>query len=122
MSKAINWPEKYAEEILKENKNEIKIAIRLGTLYDENEYYKQDDIVDIRTGDKILRKAQIACPTKTTKIKNIATSDLYRLKGDLHSNDSIVKFLTDTYNKKVDEETTVTIITYKNLDIVEEEA
>ena len=69
-----------------------------------------------------MRKAQIACPTKTTKIKNIATSDLYRLKGDLHSNDSIVKFLTDTYNKKVDEETTVTIITYKNLDIVEEDA
>lgn len=121
MSKAINWPEKYKEEILNENKNEIKIALRLGTLYDENEYYKQDDIVDIRTGDTILRKAQIACPTKTTKIRNIATSDLYRLKEDLHSNESIVKFLSDTYNKVVDEDTTVTIITYKNLDIVKEE-
>lgn len=118
MAKAINWPKEFRDEILQENKDEIKIALRIGPFYAECGYYEENDIVDIRADEEILRKASIPCPPKVTTIKNLATSDLYRLKEVLRDKDSIVNFLSKTYNKEVDENSEITVITYKNLGIV----
>ncbi len=119
MAKAINWPEEFLEEVQLENKEELKIALRLGCVYHEQNYYHVDDIVDIRVGGKIVRKAMIPCQTKTMRIKDITTSDIYRLKEDLQNKESIVKFLSKTYNKEINEETVVTVITYKNLGLLD---
>lgn len=121
MSKAINWPEEFYNEILNENIDEPKIALRLGSLYFDNGYYTDGDIVDIRVNHKIVREAKIIGDMKLMKLKDLSPDLLSMNKKRLNQKNEIINFLEKTYNKPVNEETNITVITYSHLPLKEDE-
>ncbi|MFH0702726.1 MAG: hypothetical protein V2B14_04210 [bacterium] len=115
MAKAINWAEEFYDEIMKDDFDNAKTAIRLGSLYFDNAYYTDNEIIDIRVNHKIVRKAQIIGEMKLAKIKELLEDTLSIYKNILGEKCNIVNFLAKYYNEPVDDETLVTIINYKNL-------
>ncbi|MDD3013959.1 MAG: hypothetical protein PHC34_09685 [Candidatus Gastranaerophilales bacterium] len=115
MAKAINWPQEFYEEIINEDSDNLKIALRIGDLYFNNGYFVDGEIVDIRVDHKIIRKALIIDDLKLYKIKDLPDNIVSLNKDRLKSKSEIISFLTNNYNQPVDEETSVTVITYKNL-------
>lgn len=118
MAKAINWPEEFRDEILSENTESRRIAVRLGSIYYDNGYYTDNEVIDIRINHKVTRKAVISGEPKLLKIKEISDEDMSKYKKSMPNKPDLIKFLSENYNKQVNEETEVTLITYKNLDIV----
>lgn len=121
MAKAINWPEKFYDEIMAEDIDKPKIAIRIGSLYFDNGYYVNGEIVDIRVNHKIVRKGQIVEEMRITKIKDLSQNDIEMYKSTLQRKSDIIGFLSANYNQHIDEENIVTVITYKNFAIKEGE-
>jgi len=117
MAKAINWPEQFLDEVLNENSTDLKIALRIGSLYFDNNYYSNNEIVDIRVDHKVIRKARIIEEMKLIKIKEIDEAIISKYKNSLQNKDNIVSFLKSNYNVPVDENTFVTVVTYKNLPV-----
>ncbi len=115
MSKAINWPARFYDEVTKEDVNVEKIVLRLGSLYFDNEYYKEGEIVNIRVDSKIIRDAVISTKMRLMKIKDLTEELLLKNKKDLQVKDKVINFLSKNYNESVDNETLVTVIFYKNL-------
>ena len=115
MAKAINLPQKFLEEVMNEDSATSKIALRLGSLYFDNAYYSVNEIVDIRVDHKIARKAVIMDDMRLFKIKDMPEEVLKMYKTSLREKSGIINFLADNYKQPVDEETFVTVITYKNL-------
>jgi hypothetical protein len=70
MAKAINWPLEFHEEVLSEDSDHPKIALRIGDLYFNNGYFANNEVVDIRVNHKIVRKAVITDDLKLYKIKD----------------------------------------------------
>jgi len=121
MSKAINWPEEFYNEILSESINEPKIALRLGSLYFDHGYYTDGDLIDIRVNHKIAREAKIIGDMKLMKIKDLSSDLLSMYKNRLKQKNEIINFLEKNYNKPVNEETDITVITYSYLPFREDE-
>lgn len=118
MAKAINWPKEFYDEILYEDMESEKIAVRLGSLYFDNGYYTDNEIVDIRIDHKVTRKAVILGDMKLLKIRDISDEDMPKYKKSMQNKPDLINFLSKNYNQQVNEDSTVTLITYKNLDIV----
>lgn len=121
MAKAINWPKEFYNEIINEDSANPKIALRLDSLYYDTEYYTEGEIVDIRVDHKIVRKGQIIGQLKASKISELDQNILHMYKNSLKSKESIINFLSSNYNKPVNEETVVTVITYLNLPNIKDE-
>jgi hypothetical protein len=117
MPKAINWSQEFLEEILNESPDDIKMAIRLGSLYFDNDYYKLGDVVDIRVNHKVERTAVIVGSLKLCKIEELTTGDIAAFKKNLDTQEKIAEFLKKTYNQNVKNDTMVTVIKYKNFPI-----
>ena len=116
MSKAINWPEQFLNEVNKENTTDIRIAFRPGSIYYDHCYYVADEVVDIRVNHKIIRPGIIVGDLKLCKIKDLSDDDMAKQKEGLKSVDDIVKYLAETYNQEVSPESEITVVYYRNLD------
>lgn len=121
MAKAINWPERFLQEVLNEENNIPKIALRLGSLYFDTNYYLEGEIVDIRVNHKIIRRGKIIEPLKLSKISDLSQSEIMLYKNDLSNCESISTFLADNYSQDVKSDTIVTVIKYINLPLEDSE-
>jgi hypothetical protein len=121
MAKAINWPLAFRDEILAEDAESLRIALRLGTLYYENRYWVPDEVVDIRVNHLKVRQAVIIGDLRQCAIGALNAQDYAQLKSTLHSRDNVLSFLAANYEKPVDNDTLVTVVTYRNLPVVAEE-
>lgn len=121
MAKAINWPVQFRDEVIAEDTEREYCALRVGNLYYENRYWVPDEKVDIRVNHKKIRKATVVGDLRQCAIQDLTEQDLQRLKRDLQNKEAIIRFLAETYNQPVDENTLVTIVTYRNHPIVPEE-
>lgn len=115
MSKALNWPARFYDEVLSENTDDRRIALRIGSVYYDNSYYPQGEIIDIRVDHKVVRKGQIIDDMRLLKIKELTDEQISQYKSSLNSKSQIIKFLSDNYGRHVDENTAVTVISYKNI-------
>ena len=115
MAKAINWPKEFLSEIMSEHSGIQRIALRLGSIYFDNGYYAPDEIIDIRVDHKIVKKGQIIGDMKLLKIKDISDDLLSLNKSGLKKKENTITFLSKNYEQQVDENTTVTVITYINI-------
>jgi hypothetical protein len=117
MSKAINWPKWLYDEIINEDSENIRTALRLGTIYFDNGYYVDGEIVDIRVDNKVVRKAVIVGNMHTSQIRDLSREVIGMYKDSLKLKSEIISFLSTNYNKPVDDQTLVTVITYRNLPV-----
>lgn len=118
MAKAINWPEEFYEEVMSEDMESERTAIRLGSVYFDNGYFTDKEIIDIRVDHKVVRKAIISGESKLLKINELSDEDMSKYKKSMANKSDLIKFLSKNYNQQVNEQTEITLITYKNLDIV----
>lgn len=121
MAKAINWPRQFRDEVIAEDCETERCAFRLGNLYYENRYWVPDEVVDIRVDHKKIRKAVVVGDLRQCALRDLSPEDLRRVKNALQTKEALMRFLSETYNQPVDENTLVTIVTYKNRPIVPEE-
>lgn len=120
MSKAINWPERFKNEIINEDTSSPKIALRLGSIYHDKNYFHLDDVVDIRVGNLVVRKAQILDDTYVTTITELEDELLPFFKKELDTKEKIVDFLSQTYNQQVTTDSQITVIAYVNRPITQD--
>jgi hypothetical protein len=121
MAKAINWPPAFREEILGEDAETERIALRLGDLYYQNRYWTPDEEVDIRVNHKKIRKAVIVGDLRQCAIRDLEPEDFRRQKRALQNRDAVLGFLAETYHQPVNEDTRVTVVTYRNRPVIPEE-
>jgi len=115
MAKAINWSQEFYDEVMTEDSEYPKTALRLGSIYFDNGYYVKGEIVDVRVEGKVVRNAQIIGDMELYKIKALPEDVISCYKSSLQEREKIIKFLSSNYNQPVDEETPVTVVTYRNL-------
>lgn len=115
MAKAINWSKEFYDEVMSEDMQAPRIAIRLGNIYYDNGYYTNNEIVDIRVDHKIVRQGVILGDLKLMKIKEISDEDLAKYKKGMANKKNLMNFLSKNYNQQINEDNEVTLITYKNL-------
>ncbi len=121
MAKAINWPLQFRDEVIAEDCEQERVALRLGELYYQNRYWVPDEVVDIRVNHKKIRKAVVQGDLRQCAIGDLTDADLARQKSTLRSREALIRFLAETYNQPVNEQSLVTIVTYKNQPVVPEE-
>lgn len=121
MAKAINWPLAFREEVIAEDCDSLHIAFRLGELYYENRYWVPDEVVDVRVNHKKIRRAVVVGDLRRCAIRELTDADLALQKQTLRNREALIRFLGETYSQPVDENTPVTIVTYRNHPIVPEE-
>ena len=117
MAKAINWPKEFYEEVISEDMESVRIAIRPGSLYFDNCYYTPDEVVDIRVDHKIVRQGIIVGDLELVKIKDISDENLAKYKKSMSNKKDLIDFLSKNYNQQINDDDEVTLITYKNLEI-----
>lgn len=117
MAKAINWPKEFYEEVIQEDQTSPKIAVRIGSILFDNAYFSDGEIIDIRVNHKIVRKGMILGEAQLKKIKELTDEDFSMCKKSMYSKSNLISFLSNNYNLLVNDETSVTVITYKNLDL-----
>ena len=115
MAKAINWPQELYDEVINEDMDTPRVALRLGTLYYDNGYYVNDETVDIRVNHKIVHKGRIIDEMSIAKIGELSDDTLSKYKSTLRDKSKVINFLASNYKQPVDEQTVVTIVTYKNI-------
>ena len=121
MAKAINWPQQFREEVIAEDAESLHCAFRLGQLYYENRYWTPDEVVDIRVNHRKIRKGVVLGDLRQCAIRDLSEADLQHQKQSLRTPGAIIRFLSETYSQPVDEDTMVTIVTYKNCPLVPDE-
>ena len=121
MSKAINWPSQFRDEVLGEDTAGLHCALRLGRMYYENQYWVPDEVVDIRVNHLKIRKAKIVGELKLCPIKDLSATDLAQYKSTLRTPEAVAAFLAGNYQQPVDANTEVTVVYYKNMPIVPED-
>jgi hypothetical protein len=121
MAKAINWPLQFRDEVIAEDCETARCAFRLGDLYYENRYWVPDEVVDIRVDHKKIRKAVVVGDLRRCAIRDLSPEDLRCQKRMLQTKEAVIRFLAETYNQPVDENTPVTIVSYKNQPVIAEE-
>lgn len=115
MPKAINWPELFYEEVLSEESSKEFIALRPGSLYFDNDYYKKGDVVDIRVNGNIVRKGIVSKEIELLKIEEISDALLSKCKASLQQKTDVIAFFKEYYKLESDFNSTVSIIFYENL-------
>jgi hypothetical protein len=75
MAKAIHWPLAFREEVLREDSEQLRLAVRLGDLYFANRYWVPDEIVDIRVNHKKIRQAVIVGDLRQLPLKTLGAAD-----------------------------------------------
>ncbi len=118
MAKAINWPQEFYDEVVSEDMDSLRIALRPGSIYFDNGYFTDNEVIDIRINHKIARKGLIFGDMQLLKIKELLDEDLAKYKKSLQDKASVISFLSKNYNQQINEESSVTLITYKNLEAV----
>ncbi len=121
MAKAINWPLAFRDEILAEDSESLRCALRLGDLYYDNRYWVPDEVVDIRCNHKKIRKATVVGDLRRCPLRELTDEDLSRLKAPLRTHQAVMAFLRETYGQPVEEATLVTLVTYRNHPVVPDE-
>jgi hypothetical protein len=121
MAKAINWPLQFRDEILKEDCETLRCAFRLGALYYENQYWVDQEIVDIRVNHLKLRKGIVVGSVQQKPLSALGPDELTPQKITLQNKEAVKQFLEATYGQSVEDETPITIVYYKNLPIIPEE-
>lgn len=121
MAKAINWPQEFRDEVLAEDCDTLRCALRLGRLYYDNHYWVEGEVVDIRVEHLKVRKGTVQAPLKLCPIQDLSDTDRRGLKQRLGTQKDIIDFLTQTYQQPVEPTTEVTVVYYKNLPVVPEE-
>lgn len=118
MVKTIHWPEEFEQEILSDPPGSTSFAVRPGRLYFDTQYFKKGDVVDIRIGNKVIRKGMVQDETKATQIKNLTQADFNLLKETLNTKEKLKDFLAKRYNICVNDDTEITLIAYNNMNLV----
>lgn len=113
MSKTINFPLFMEDEIINEDNIYPKIAFRLDEVY--LNYYKKMDLVDIRVGEKILRKGIILKDVYSMKLGELDFNIIQFAKSQMQSIENIKNLLSKIYNTSINLNTNIYIITYKNI-------
>ncbi len=113
MSKTINFPLFMEDEIINEDNIYPKIAFRLDEVY--LNYYKKMDLVDIRVGEKILRKGIILKDVYSMKLGKLDFNIIQFAKSQMQSIENIKNLLSKIYNTSINLNTNIYIITYKNI-------
>ena len=113
MSKTINFPLFMEDEIINEDNIYPKIAFRLDEVY--LNYYKKMDLVDIRVGEKILRKGIILRDVYSMKLGKLDFNIIQFAKSQMQSIENIKNLLSKIYNTSINLNTNIYIITYKNI-------
>ncbi len=113
MSKTINFPEFMENEIIKEDDIYPKVTFRLDDVY--LKYYKKMDLVDIRVGEKILRKGIIFKDVYCKKLQELDFSILQFAKSQMQNIENIKDLLNKIYNTSINLNTNIYVITYKNI-------
>lgn len=119
MTKAINWPARFLNDVINENPTDTLLAIRLGTIYYDHCYYVPDEVVDIRVNHKVVRQGIIVGDMKLCKLKDLSEDDLKKEKAGLKTIDELVKYLAQTYGQEVTPDEDVTVVYYRNLNAQE---
>jgi hypothetical protein len=114
VSKAINWPGQYRDEVIGESEEALCSAFRLGRLYYDNRYWVDGEEVDIRVNHKIIRKAVVVGELKCCPIRELSAEDYAGQKNGLKTAEAVVSFLAENYNQPVTPETEITVVYYKN--------
>ncbi len=114
MSKAINWPAQFREDVINESIDQLRVAFRLGRLYYDNHYWVDGEEVDIRVNHKIIRKGVIQGDLKCCLIQELDDSDYEAQKQGLKTAAQVIQFLAETYQKDVSPQTEITVVYYKN--------
>lgn len=117
MPKAINWAESFYDEVLSEDCESDKLAIRPGSLYFDNSYYVVGDTVDIRVNGNIIRRGIITKNMELCKIQNLSEDILSGCKSTLRQKADVISFIREYYKQEADNNSKVTLIFYKNLPI-----
>jgi hypothetical protein len=117
MAKSINWPLTFLTAVQTEPENHPFLAVRLGKLYFDNQYWVPDEIVDIRVNHEIVRQGKVVSPVQLTTVSELTTPQLAQLKPSLQSVDALINFLQSTYQPEtpVSPETEITLVEYINL-------
>jgi 3-methyladenine DNA glycosylase AlkD len=121
VAKAINWPLPFRDEVLAEDSEQERIALRVGSLYYDNRYWVPDEVVDIRVNHKKVRLGRVVGDLRQCPICELSTEDFKRLKKPLQNQQAVIDFLAETYNQPVNMDTLVTIVTYQNHPVIQEE-
>jgi hypothetical protein len=124
MAKSINWPLTFLTAVQKEPENQPFLAVRLGKLYFDNQYWVPDEIVDIRVNHEIVRQGKVVSPVQLTTVSELTSQQLAQLKPSLQSIDALINFLQSTYQPEtpVSPETEITLVEYINLPLTPIEA
>jgi hypothetical protein len=117
MAKAINWPAHYRATILSEPLEVAYIALRLGRLYFENQFWVPDEVVDVRSGHLRVRRGQVKGELRCLKLQDLGPEDFKRLKPGLQTLEALIPFLQQNYGQPVSPQTEVTVVTYQNLPV-----
>lgn len=117
MAKAINWPQKFRDDVIREETDELQCAFRLGSLYFDNHYWSDGEEILIRVNHKVIRKAKVVGDMKKCALKDLDARDLEMHKPGVKTVDEVIQYLAQTYKQEVDPETVITVVYYKNLPI-----
>ncbi len=120
MAKSINWPSQFLETVQAEPQQVSFIALRLGSLYYDNQYWVPDEVVDIRVDHQVIRKGQVVAPVRLTTVGGLTLTEFEQLKFPLKTVAAVIDYLQHTYQPEdpVTEQTTITVVEYTNLDFV----
>ncbi len=121
MAKAINWPLAFRDEVLAEDTEQTYCAFRLGRLYYDNSYWVPGEIVDIRVNHLKVRKAEVIGSLLCAPLRDLPPDVWARQKSSLQTLSAMMAFLSATYRQPVDEQTEVTVVTYRNHPVIPEE-
>lgn len=117
MGKAIHWPQVFRDEVLSEDTEAKRGAIRLGRLYFDNQYWVNGEAILIRVNHLIVRPAIVVDELKCCKIEDLTPQDYEALKSSLRNQEALMTFLAQNYNQPVNPQTEITVVYYKNLPI-----
>jgi hypothetical protein len=117
MAKTIHWPLPFEQEVLNEDCEAWYCAIRPGRLYFDNQYWAPQEVVDIRVNHQIVRKGMVTQPLELFTFGELPAVVYQRLKPTLASPDMLKSFLESTYNRTIEAQDYVTVVTYQNLPI-----
>ena len=120
MAKSINWPLAFLSDVQNEPEHQPFLALRLGSLYYDNQYWVPDEVVDIRVNHQIVRQGKITSPVRLLPLNALTPLELAQFKPSLQSVDALVHFLQSTYQPEVPVslETVVTVVEYENLALI----
>lgn len=121
MAKAINWPRTFRDDLLAEDTQTLRTAVRLGTLYAEHGgYWQAGEEVDIRCHHRRLRRAVIQGPVSVYAIGELPEAVRAGLPPALRLPDALVAYLSHTYGQPVSRHTRVSVVQYYHRPVVPE--